>query len=159
MSSFTRRPVKSRLDTLETQTKRLTADVAFTSSTTLANLGELFADVVPGVYKVNIALQTTANASGGAKTAFKFNNSATLTSIQVTAKTYAAAAVAVARAVTETDQASLSASTSAALAVEIEGTLVVATGGRLNLQGAQNASNGSATTFLIGSTLTLTRIG
>lgn len=155
---YTRRANKRRIEKLETMVVRQSADVAKTSNTTLADLTGLTQDVVPGTYRYRVQLQTTANASGGVKAGFKFNGGATLTSIQNSGKTFTAAAVAVARTTTATDQASLVASTTAAVETTLEGTLVVATGGSLQVQGAQNASNASATTFLTGSTFALQRL-
>ena len=154
-----RRATKRRMNTLETVTVRQSGDVAKTSDTTLANLTGLTQVVEPGVYYYEVRLQTTANASGGVKAGFKLNGGATLTSIQNTGVTMTASAVATARTTTATDQASLVASTTAAVYTLLEGTVVVATGGSLQVQGAQNASNASATTFLTGSTFTLQRIG
>ncbi len=152
------RPELRRLKALETATVLSSADLAKTSDTTLANVAGLVQAVTPGTYAYKICLQVTANASGGTKAAIKQNDSATLTSIKNVTSAYAAAAVAVTQSTTATDAASLVAATAAHLLVVMEGTLVVATGGTLQVQAAQNASNASATTVLAGSTFTLTKI-
>lgn len=125
-----------------------TTQTSVTSSTALVNLPGMATGVLePGVWRFKIHLAGTANASGGTKVAFKFGTASMLSSLEAVSKAFAAAAVAVARANTATDQASLTAVTAANLAVEIIGTVVVAIPGTLQLQMAQNASNGSATTI------------
>jgi hypothetical protein len=141
-----------------TKTVRQSADVVATENTTLANLTGLVFDVIPGTYNYRVVLQTTANASGGVKAGFKLTGTV-LGSIQNTATTFAAAANTAARTTTATDEASLVASTTAAIKSVIEGTFVVTTGGTVQVRGAQNASNASATTFHVGSTFELTRVG
>lgn len=137
-----------------------TAQTDVTSSTTLANVTGLVTETLtPGTYRFRINLSTTANAAGGIKVAFKFGTASMLTSIEAVGKTFAAAANTTARANTATDQASLVASTSAVLGVDIEGVLVVAQTGTLQLQMAQNASNAAATSVFANSKMEFTRIG
>lgn len=150
-------PKIRRFENLE-QTVRQSADVVFTSNATLAALTGLVVNVDPGTYVYEARLQTTANASGGTKAAFKFTDTV-LGSLQNTALTASAAANTGTRTTTATDQASLVASTAANVVVVLSGTFVVTTGGSIQLQGAQNASNASATTFHAGSTFKVMKIG
>lgn len=140
-----------------TQIARQTADVVVDESATLTNLTGLVHTVVPGTYVYRAHLQTLATGNGGTKVAFKLTDTV-LTSIQNTSLTSTASANAAARTTTATDQASLVAATSANLRVILEGTIVVGTGGTIQLQGAQNASHVDETTFYTGSTFELTRI-
>lgn len=137
-----------------------TAQTDVTSSTTLANVTGLVTETLsPGSYRFRVVLSTTANSAGGIKVAFKFGTASMLTSIEAVAKAFTASAVAVARANTATDQASLIASTAAVIGVEVEGILVVAASGTLQLQMAQNASNAAATSVYTNSQMIFTRIG
>lgn len=139
-----------------------TAQVDVTSSTTLVDCTGLTTDgisLAPGTYKFAAFLAGTAGASGGLKVAFKQNNSLTLTSIEATGIGYTASAVAVQHTTTATDAASLFAQTAAVIFCKIFGTLVVATAGTIQLQFAQNASNGTATSIYVGSRMEFTRIG
>lgn len=141
-----------------TTIKRIATDVAFTSNATLADLGALSHDVVPGTYAYRVVLQTTATANGGTKVAFKQGGGATLTSLQNQSLTATATANASTRVTSTTDAASLVAATAANLLVILEGTMVVATAGTITVQGAQNASHGDTTTYHVGSTFKLERI-
>lgn len=139
------------------QIARQSANVTATSSTTLANLTGLSHTVVAGTYRYRVHLQTLATGNGGTKAAFKLTTTV-LTSIQNTSQAITASAIAAARTTTTTDQASLQASTAANLQVILEGTIVVGTGGTIQVQGAQNASHEDTTTFYQGSTFELARI-
>lgn len=127
-----------------------------TSNTALANIGGLVQTVVPGTYKFVINLSGTSGASGGWKVAFKYT-ATVLSSIEVVSYAYTASAVAVAHTTTATDQASLIAATTAYISGVIEGTMVVTTGGTVQLQFAQNASNGTASSIYVGSTMQFIR--
>ena len=136
-----------------------TATLTANANTTLANVTGLGTDtMVPGTYRFYVHLIGTAGASGGLKVAFKQNNGLTLTSINSSAQGFTASAVATQTVTTATDAASLLASTTAIIRTVIEGTMVVATAGTLQLQAAQNASNGTDTVIAIGSMMTFTRI-
>jgi hypothetical protein len=136
---------------------RQSADVTKTESATLSNLTGLVHTVVPGTYRYRVVLQTTSTANGGTKVAFKYTTAA-LTSLQNQSLTATASANASTRVTTATDQASLVAATAANLLVILEGTMVVSTGGTVQVQGAQNASHADTTTYLTGSTFEITRI-
>lgn len=133
-----------------------------TSSTTLINVTGMTTDLISltaGTYKFDVKLSGTAGASGGWKLGFKQNNGLTLTSIESNAKGYTASAVAVQHSTTATDAASLFAQTAAVIACDITGTMVIATGGTIQLQFAQNASDGTACSIYLGSRMEFTRIG
>lgn len=132
------------------QPLRQSADVTATTNTTLANLTGLVATLAVGTYKFRVALQCLSTANGGTKVAFVY---ATPTSIQCEAKAFTASAVAVTRFTTTTSAASIVAATTANICIELEGTIVVATAGTIQVQGAQNASHSDTTTFYAGSTL------
>lgn len=134
-----------------------TTELDKTSDATLANVVGLVQTVVPGTYKFSIHLAGTAGASGGWKVAFNYTT-AVLSSIESTGYAYTASAVAVTHTTTTTTQTSLIATTAANIAGDIEGTMVVTTGGTVQLQFAQNASNGSASSIYVGSYMQLTRI-
>lgn len=137
-----------------------TAQVDVTSSTTLVNsTGMVTGTLVAGrTYRFKINLSTTTGASGGLKVGLKFGTASMLTSIESVARGFTASAVAVQHSTTATDAASLFASTTAVINLEIEGTLVVALAGTLQLQFAQNASDGTATSVYVGSSMILTEV-
>ena len=128
---------------------RQTADVTKTSSTTLSNLTGLVQTLAVGTYRFRVVLQCLSTANGGTKVAFNYTAP---TSLQCEALVYTASAVAVTRVITTTDQASLVAATVANICIILEGTVVVATAGTVQVQGAQNASHSDTTTYYAGST-------
>lgn len=135
----------------------LTTQLDKTSDTTLANLAGMVHYVTPGTYKFHVHLQVTAGASGGTKVAFKYTD-ATLSALQSISQATTASAIAVTRVTSTTDQASLTAATAAHAFVEIKGTMVVSASGTIQVQGAQNASNATATNFFVGSYFELQRV-
>lgn len=143
--------------TISGATTRSTIQLDKTADTTLANVTGLVATVVPGTYMFRLALSGTANASGGWKAAFKYTGTV-VSALNATAEVFTASAVAVASSTTATDQAPFIASTSAAISALVDGTMVVTTGGTVQLQFAQNASNGAASSIYVGSIMTFTRI-
>lgn len=137
-----------------------TANQSFTSGdtgTTLTNLTGLVQTVVPGTYKYRVFLPGVSTANSGMKVAFKLTTTV-LTSIENLGKLFTASAVAVQHSTTTTDQTSYAAGTAANILVELEGTMVVGTGGTIQIQGAQNASHADTTTFYLGGTFELVRI-
>lgn len=137
------------------QVVRQSADVTATTNTTLANLTGLVHTLEVGTYKFRVAIQALSTANGGTKVAFNYTAP---TSLQCEAKAFTASGVAVTRVTTTTDQASLVAATAANICIELEGTIVVATAGTIQVQGAQNASHADTTTFYTGSTFEITKI-
>lgn len=139
-----------------------TTQTDVTSSTTLVNVTGMATDgisLAPGTYKFDVRLAGTSGASGGWKLAFKQNNGLTLTSIEATARGTTASAIAVQHTTTATDAASLFAQTAAVIFCDITGTMVILTAGTIQLQFAQNASDGTACSIYVGSRMEFTRIG
>lgn len=134
---------------------RQTANVTATTSTTLADLTGLVATLEVGTYKFRVALQCLSTANGGTKVAFVYS---VPTSIQCEAKAFTASAVAVTRFTTTTSAASIVAAGVANICIELEGTIVVATAGTIQVQGAQNSSHADTTTYYLGSTLEVYKI-
>ncbi len=134
-----------------------TGAFSLATNTTLAAVTGLVVTVVAGTYRFYINLSGTAGASGGIKAAFKYTTTA-LTSLEATGRAFTASAVVVQHTTTTTDEASLIASTTAAISTVIEGRMVVSTGGTVQLEAAQNASDGTATTVAVGSSMTFTRV-
>lgn len=128
-----------------------------TSNTTLANVAGMLATVVPGTYRIRVFLAGTAGASGGWKLAFSLVGTV-ITSWGMTGTAITAAAIAVQRTTTATTQTSLISTTAANLTGYIEGTAVIGTGGTMQLQFAQNASNGTVCSIFTDSTMEFTRI-
>lgn len=148
---------KTLTDPIETNTHRCTAQLDKTSSTALSNITGLVQTVVAGTYRYEINLDTTSTANGGVKVAFKFTTAvaSTLNSI---AKAFDAAAVAVARFTTATDQAPILNALVATVACEMTGTVIVTTGGTMQLQFAQNTSHSDTSSVLVGSSMKFTRL-
>lgn len=148
------------LDIVYNSIVRQSATLSATSGdtgTTLTNLAGLVQTVVPGTYKFKIDIGGVATANSGMKLAFKYTT-AVLGSLEAIGKGFTATGVVAQHTTTATDQASLLASTTAFIAATIEGTMVVTTGGTVQLQGAQNASHVDTTSFYLGSTMEFKRI-
>lgn len=126
------------------------------TDTTLTNIAGLVVTVVPGTYRFRYNLPTTCGGTGGTKTAFKYTTTV-VSAINYTSYGYTASAAAVANGTTTTDQATHIASNTAAISVEVEGTMVVSTGGTVQLQFAENSAN-STSSVLVGAFMEFTRI-
>lgn len=133
--------------------------VTGTTGTTLTNVVGLtaFALAAAGVYKFELHISGVATANSGHKLGFKYTT-ATLTSLESSAKAFSAAAVAVTQTTTATDQATLHGATTATLDIVITGRIVVNAAGTLAVQCAQNAAHADETKVYAGSYMTLTRI-
>ena len=131
--------------------------VTGTTGTTLTNVTGLSRTVVAGTYRFYINLPGTATSNSGIKAGFKFTTTA-LTSLEATARAFTASGVVVQHVTSTADQASLIASTTATISTVIEGTMVVATGGTIQLQAAQNAAHADTTSVYVGASMTFTRI-
>ena len=132
--------------------------VTGTTGTTLTNITGMVLTVVPGTYRfyINLPMVTTANA--GIKTGFKLTGTV-LTSIDYTSRLYVAAGVAVQHGTTTADQTAMAALTAAAtISTVIEGTMVVGTGGTMQLQAAQNAAHVDTLSVYVGASMQFTRI-
>lgn len=135
---------------------------AFTISadTTLANVVGMATGILqPGDYEVDINLITTAGGSGGVKIGLKWGTASMITATALTVEGLTAAGIAVTTFTTSTDAASIIGATTAYVSVKVKGRITVAVAGTLQLQAAQNASNGTATTVGLGSTMSFTPIG
>jgi hypothetical protein len=136
-----------------------TTAFSVSASTTLADVEGLTTDTLdPGTYAFEINLITTAGASGGVKAALKQSVSGMLTSISATVEGKTASAIAVTSFTTATDAASIIAATTAYVAVTVRGVAVVGLPGALKVQVAQNASDGTATTVALRSSMIWRRI-
>lgn len=155
-TSDTRKTINDNLRDVAVSTANLTAN----ANTTLANVtGLVTGTLKPGTYTYRVNLSTSAGASGGLKVAFKQSVASMLTSLEGSSLAKAAAAVVVTRTSSATDAASLIASTSAVISAELTGTFVVAAEGTIQVQAAQNASNGTDTIVYAGSFLEVTKVG
>lgn len=148
---------KTMTDPIETNTHRSTVQLDKTTDVVLANIVGLVQTVVPGTYQYKINLDTTSTANGGVKAAFKYTT-AVASALNSIAKAFDAAAVVTARFVTATDQASILDALAATVACEMAGTIVVTTGGTLQLQFAQNTSHADTSSVFVGSSMTFTRL-
>lgn len=139
-------------------TKRTSASVTANATTTYANVTGLSFTVVPGTYAFSLMLPSTvANGSGGIKYCFNYTT-AVLSALEATGRGYTASAVAVQHTTTTTTQTDLFTQAAVVIFTEITGTMVVTTGGTVDVQVAQNTSNASNTVALIGGSGTFTRI-
>lgn len=137
---------------------RTTGAVTANASTTYANVTGLSQAVVPGTYRFRAVLPSTvASGTGGIKYCFAYTT-AVLSAIDATAKGFTASAVAVQHTTTTTTQTDLFTQAAVVILTEIEGTMVVTTGGTVAVQVAQNTSNASNTVALVGGSLTFARI-
>jgi hypothetical protein len=130
------------------------------SSTTLANvIGMATSTLQPGDYEVDINLIMTSGASGGVKMGLKWGTASMITATAFTVEGRTASVLAVTTFTTSTDAASVIAATTAYINVKVKGRITVALAGTIQLQMAQNASDATATTVALGSTMTFTPIG
>lgn len=138
-----------------TQITRVTAQVDQTG-TTLANVTGLSQTVVAGTYAFEIYLPTTCGGTGGVKLAFNYTTTV-LSALSAMAYAYTASAIATASTTTTTTQTSIITSATAFTSVVIKGTMVVSTGGTIDLQFAENNAN-STSSVLVGGFMKFTRI-
>jgi hypothetical protein len=128
------------------------SDVAITSNTTLAAVTGLSVAVAAGkTYAFEANLYTTSNTSGGVKVAIA--GTATATAITYDAVFTSAAALALSTRQTALGGSGVGVTAVTVANVRIIGTITVNAAGTLIVQGAQNASNAAATTFLQGSSM------
>jgi hypothetical protein len=130
-------------------TKRVSTQFDKTSDTTLANITGLSVNVAAGrTYTFRAVLYTTSNVAGGVKVAI--GGTATATTIVYEARTIDAGLITQSRA-TALGSAVGAVTAVTAAQIIIEGTITVNAAGTLTIQFAQNASNGSASSVLVGS--------
>ena len=137
---------------------RTSSSVTANATTTYANVTGLSETIAAGTYRFRAVLPSTvASGTGGIKYCFAYTT-AVLSAMQSPAKGYTASAVAVQSVTSTTSQADLFTQAAVVILTEIEGTMVVTTGGTVAVQVAQNTSNASNTVALIGGSLEFTRI-
>lgn len=138
--------------------KRATASVTANANITYADVTGLLQTVVPGTYEFICRLPSTvASGTGGIKYAFHYVTTV-LSGIEATGRGFTSAGVAVQHTTTTTDVADLFSQAAVVIFTEITGTMIVTTGGTIQLQMAQNTSNASNTIALLGGSMTFNRI-
>lgn len=139
-------------------TQRTSGSVTVNGSAAYVNVTGLSFQVIPGTYRFDCYLPSTvASGTGGIKYAFNYTTTV-LSSIQATGYGFTASAVAVQQTTTATTQADIFTQAAVVILTRIMGTMVVTTGGTVDVQVAQNTSNGSNTIALVGGSATFTRI-
>lgn len=138
------------------QQSRVSTQFDVTSNTTLANITGLTATLVAGhIYRFEANIYTTSNSGGGVK--FAIAGTATATSVIYDGLTTDAGLTTQGRGTSMA--ATVGAVTSVTAAYfRVTGTIVVNAGGTITLQFAQNASNGTASSVLVGSTFIITEM-
>ena len=138
------------------QQSRVSTQFDKTSDTTLANITGLTATVVAGkIYRFEACLFTSSNVAGGVKVAIA--GTATATAIVYEGISTDAGLA------TQTRATALATAVGAVTAVTaayiyITGLITVNAAGTLTVQFAQNASNGTASSVLVGSTFVITQM-
>lgn len=130
--------------------KRVSSQFDKTSNTTLANITGLSATLIAGItYAFEAVLFTTSNVAGGVK--FAISGTATATAIIYEAVVMDAAVIAAQTRATSLSTAVGGVTAVTAAICRITGTITVNAAGTLTVQFAQNASNGTASSVLVGS--------
>lgn len=138
--------------------KKTSASVTKNTSAAYANVTGLSFPVNIGTYAFDIYLPSTvASGTAGIKYAFNYTT-AVLSALQATGAGFTAAAVAVQQTTTTTTQTDIFTQAAVVILVRINGTMVVSTAGTVDIQMAQNTSNGSDTVALIGGYGSFTQI-
>ena len=133
--------------------------VTGTTGATLTNVvGMVTGTLLPGTYRFRVHVAGVSTANSGMKLGLKFGTASMLTSIESTSLGITASALVCQHSTTATDAATLLGSTSAIINATIEGTLVVALAGTLQLQAAQNAAHADTTSVYVGSYMTFTKV-
>jgi len=150
MSTGTGRNIKKYINT---NNKRVTTQGDFASNTTFADITGLSVKLrAGGVYRIKGLLPVTSGASGGAKIQLTTADGLTITSgTVVTEFINSAATTAVVTTTTALNTAM--GATQVLTAIRIDAVIRVNAAGTLKIQGAQNASNGTTTSFLVDGTL------
>lgn len=138
--------------------KRTSASVTKNTSAAYANVTGLSFTVVPGTYTFDCYLPSTvASGTGGIKYAFNYTTTI-LSAIQATGIGATSSAMAVQQTTTTTTQTDIFTQAAVVINTIIKGTMVVTTGGTVDVQMAQNTSDASNTIALIGGYAQFTRI-
>mgnify|MGYP003508075214 CR=1 FL=1 len=145
-----------RQEIAQIQQSRVSTQFNKTSDTTLANVTGLTATVVAGkFYRFEVKLYTTSNIAGGVKVAIA--GTATATAVVYEGLTTDAGLTTQSRATALATAVGAVTAVTAAY-ILISGTIQVNAAGTLTVQFAQNASNGTASSVLVGSTFLLTQM-
>jgi hypothetical protein len=136
---------------------RVSTQFDATTNTVLADVTGLTATVGAGLtYAFEAVLYTTSNTSGGVK--FAIAGTATATAIIYEAVVMESTAISAKTRATSLAGAVGGVTAVATAYARITGTITVNAGGTLTVQFAQNASNGSASSVLVGSTFVVEKI-
>jgi hypothetical protein len=129
-----------------------------TSNTTLGTVTDLTINIdYTGTYKFKAVLYTTSNVAGGVKAAIN-QSGLTLSAIRYEGVTIDAGVITQSRATAAGSAVGAVTAVTAAL-ITIEGTMVVtAVTGSVSVEFAQNASNGTASSVLVGSSFEVTLV-
>lgn len=147
---------KTLTDPIETNGHRCTAQLDKTDDT-LADVTGLVQTVVPGTYIFRINLDTISTANGGVQAAFKYTDTV-VSALNALAKYIDAAAISAERFTGNADQDPIADQLVATVSLEITGTMVVTTGGTVQLQFAQNTTHVDTSSVLVGSSMEFIRI-
>ncbi len=134
--------------------------VTGTTGVTLTNVVGMVTDSLePGRYKFKVTLSTTATTNTGIKLAFKWGTASMITSALYVATAKTASAVIVTKSTTATDQTViLDNAADVVIAAVIEGIIVVALAGTVQLQAAQHSAHADTTSVLVNSMMEFEKI-
>lgn len=158
LGSDTRKILNDNFEDISVCTTQFNATSGGTGATLTNVVGLVTGTLQPGTYRYKVNVSGVSTANSGMKLGFKFGTASMLTSIENSARGFTASAVVAARSNTATDAATMLGSTSAIINAELEGTLVVALAGTLQLQAAQNASHADTTSVYAGSYMMFKKI-
>jgi hypothetical protein len=145
-------------DTINQEFHRASATLTATSNTTLATVTGLTQALTAGkTYVCSGHLSTSSGSSGGFKLALVATGGLTATSASFTGFAWNAI-TAVAQTTVTALGSNIVANTAVVTDVYINGAIVVNVAGTINVQAAQNVSNGTATTVLLNSTFACVRV-
>ncbi len=159
LAADTRKIINDNLSDVSRCTTQFDA-VTGTTGTTLTNVVGMVTDSLePGRYKFKITLSTTATANTGIKAALKWGTASMITSALYVATAKTASAVIVTKGTTATDAVAMLDNTSdVVIAATIEGVIVVALAGTLQLQAAQHSAHADTTSVLVNSFMEFEKI-
>ncbi len=135
------------------------ATLTRTSSTVLTNVAGMVVTLVPGTYKFKVDAPCVSTANTGIQAAFKLTTTV-ITSCAISGKGFSAAGdIELAVNTTTTDQTPyFDTAAGVMLKLEIDGTMVIGTGGTIQFQMAQHTSHADSTSVYAGAYMSFTRI-
>lgn len=159
LAAPTRKIINDNLTDVSRCTTQFDA-VTGTTGTTLTNVVGMVTDSLePGRYKFKVTLSCTATANTGIKAAFKWGTASMITSALYVATLKTASAVIVTKSTTATDQTAIFDNTAdVVIAATIEGIIVVALAGTVQLQAAQHTAHADTTSVLANSFMEFEKI-